>query len=101
MAFEIKVTKGNIMKHLIILASLTLSGCSVLGDIEGTGKVGETIRAINKTDSVLTGRSHNSYTAAKFNRFAGQLKSTKHNMDRQASIQYIVRDMKELYRYLK
>jgi len=90
------------MKHIILISTLLMSsGCSVLGDIEGTGRFGETIRAINKTDSVLTGRNYSSYTAANINKVAVQLKSTKHNLNSRASIQYIVRDFKELYRYMK
>ena len=87
------------MKHLLLIASLTLSGCATLGDIEGTGRVGEVIRSINKTDSVLTGRSHSSYNGAKFNRMVGHTKALRQKGG--YSIPVIVRDAQDIYRYTK
>jgi len=52
-----------------------LTGCSTLaqiGEIEGSGKVGEYLRAIESTRVVMGGRPHNRDVAAVVNRTMGE-----------------------------
>lgn len=90
------------MKHLtlLLIAAVVLPGCSTLADVEGTGKFGEVMRTIQRTDSVLTGRRNDSPTAGRINRLNNQLRNTQLNM-KGGTIPAIARDFKEIYRYLK
>ena len=85
---------------LLIAAIIILPGCSTLADVEGTGRFGEVMRTIQRTDSVLTGRRNDSPTAGKINRFNNQLRNTRLNL-KGGTIPAIARDFKELVRYLK
>ena len=87
------------MKYLFLTIFL-LPGCASLGEIEGTGKIGEMIRVITKTDSVLNGRSHYSPTAARINRAVAHTEALEEKMD-DVSIPEIVQDVQDIYRYVE
>jgi len=88
------------MKTVIILASIVLtSGCAV-GNIEGTGRVGEVIRAFDKTNSVLTGASQSSYTTSKINRVIGHTKALEQKIDGKYPFVVLVRDVTDIMRYM-
>jgi len=87
------------MKRLIIIASIVLSGCSTLGNIEGTGRVGEVLRSIDKTNSVLTGQVSSRTYSSKINRAVGHTKALQQKIDGEFSWVTIIRDVKDLSRY--
>lgn len=87
------------MKRLIIIASIVLSGCSTLGNIEGTGRVGEVLRSIDKTNSVLTGQMSSRTYSSKINRAVGHTKALQQKIDGEFSWVTIIRDVKDLSRY--
>jgi len=65
------------MRFLIIGSLLLLSGCSTIGqigEIEGLGEVGETIRAIESSRVVIGGKPAHSNTASVINRTQGEIR---------------------------
>ena len=87
------------MKQLIIIASIVLSGCSTLGNIEGTGRVGEVMRAIDKTGAVISGSTSSRSQTSKINRAVGHTKALQQKIDGEYSWVTIIRDVKDLSRY--
>ena len=73
------------MKIVMILVSLhLLAGCSTLaqiGEIEGTGKVGEYLRAIESTRVVLGGKPSNRDVAGVVNRTMGETEALTESLD--------------------
>ena len=84
------------MKQLIIIFSVILSGCSTLGNIEGTGEVGEVFRSLDKTRAVITGRSSSRSTSSKINRVVGHTKALQDKNDPVI----VLRDILDIYRYM-
>jgi hypothetical protein len=56
----------------IILLCFVLSGCSTLGEIEGTGEFGEVLRALESSRIRLGGTPNPSPEAAVINRKVGE-----------------------------
>lgn len=72
------------MKYFIVLSMLFLSGCSTLaqiGEIEGTGKVGEYLRAIESSRVVLGGKPSNREVASVVNRTMGESRALEESLD--------------------
>ena len=82
------------MKHVLIILSLVLSGCAV-GNIEGTGRMGEVLRSIEKTNAVITGHSSSRITTGKINRAAGHIKALQDKKDPVI----VLRDVLDIYKY--
>ena len=84
---------------VIIPFVLLMTGCAGLGDIEGTGRFGEVMRAVDKTNSVITGHSNNMINTGKINRAVGHTKALQQKIDGEFSWVTIIRDVKDLSRY--
>ena len=68
----------------IILCVLFLSGCSTLtklGEIEGTGKTGEYLRAVEAMRVGLGGKPNNNSVAAVINRSVGESAALEESLD--------------------
>lgn len=89
------------MKLIAATFVLLLSGCAGLGDIEGTGRAGEILRSIDKTNAVLTGHAQRSINTGKINRAVGHTKALKQKIDGGYSWLYIVRDAQDLSKYIQ
>jgi hypothetical protein len=74
-----------------------MTGCANLGEIEGMGKFGEILRAVESTRIVLGGTPERHDTAPVVNRTVGEIKQLKdkHNVTSQVqSIKYIFENIK-------
>lgn len=88
------------MKPIVLFLCIMLSGCANLaniGEIEGTGKFGEILRAVESSRIVLGGTPGRYSTASVVNRTMGEIKQLedKHNVTSQVqSIKYIFENIK-------
>lgn len=76
-----------------ILLCFILSGCSTLGEIEGTGEFGEILRAAEKTRVVLGGTPNPSSEAAVLNRKLGEAQQ----IDDKTSIPHVIQSVKYIF----
>jgi len=81
------------MKHAIILCAILLSGCSTLGEIEGTGEFGEILRAAESSRVRLGGTPNPSPEAAVINRKLGEARQ----IEDKTSIPHIIQSVKYIF----
>ena len=95
------------MKALILITAVALSGCASMGDLEvmndvGLGDVRKAVKVYDKTRTVVGApRARNGNKAAVANRAYGHVKNMRTVPRRVEDIPYVVRDYKELERYLR
>lgn len=90
------------MRTLIIIATLALSGCSTLGDLEvmndvGLGEVSEAMRAYNKTMNVLGANQRSQINTSAINTGYGNAKQMPDHMN---DVPTAVAEIQDLLRYV-
>lgn len=93
------------MRAFILIAAVSLSGCASIGELEvlndvGLSKEREVISTYNKTLNVL-GVQSKTRQAARANRAYGHAKNMRVEPKSVNDVPYVVRDLKELERYLR
>lgn len=93
------------MRPLILLVVVLMSGCASVGEFEalndiGLGEVREGISTYHKTMNVL-GVQSKTRAAPTLNRGYGHLKNMRYKPRDVNDVPYVVRDIKELGRYVR